>query len=178
MEHEKIKALLEKYWLTETTVEEEKVIADYFRGTDIDPALEPYRPFFGYIEEESQVAPSPDFEARILASVQPIKPLWGTKIGYAAAAAVLMCVSSLFLVVQMSQSPETPGGQGKPQIEGGPQMAGRPAVMVDTYDDPEKALAAVRKALLTASTAMNEGKGITQKNMHRLNTSWQEASFK
>jgi hypothetical protein len=179
MEHEPIKALLEKYWLAETTVEEEKTIADYFRGGDIDPVLEPYRPFFDYIEEESQVSPSPDLETRILAAVQPVRSLWGLKTGYAAAAAVILCVSSLFLALQLSRDPETPGT---------PQVAQTPATTAptqiaqttikDTYDDPEKALAAVRRALLVASTAMNEGKGITEKNMHRLNTSWQAASFK
>jgi hypothetical protein len=170
MEHEPIKALLEKYWLAETTVEEEKTIADYFRGADIDPVLEPYRPFFDYIEEESQVSPSPDLETRILAAVQPVRSLWGLKTGYAAAAAVILCVSSLFLALQLSRDPETPGTPATPQVA--------KTTIKDTYDDPEKALAAVRRALLVASTAMNEGKGITEKNMHRLNTSWQAASFK
>jgi hypothetical protein len=173
MEHEPIKALLEKYWLAETTVEEEKAIADYFRGGDIDPALEPYRPFFDYIEEESQVSPSPDLETRILAAVQPVRSLWGLKTGYAAAAAVILCVSSLFLALQLSretQIAQTPTTTAPTQIA--------QTTIKDTYDDPEKALAAVRRALLVASTAMNEGKGITQKNMHRLNTSWQAASFK
>ena len=167
MEHEPIKALLEKYWLAETTVEEEKAIAEYFRGADIDPVLEPYRPFFDYIEEESQVSPSPDLETRILAAVQPVRSLWGLKTGYAAAAAVILCVSSLFLALQLSRDPATPAT---------PQVA--QTTIKDTYDDPEKALAAVRRALLVASTAMNEGKDITEKNMHRLNTSWQAASFK
>jgi hypothetical protein len=177
MEHEPIKALLEKYWLAETTVEEEKAIADYFRGADIDPVLEPYRPFFDYIEEESLVSPSPDLETRILAAVQPVRSLWGLKTGYAAAAAVILCVSSLFLALQLSrETPGTPQVAQTPATTAPAQIA--QTAIKDTYDDPEKALAAVRRALLVASTAMNEGKGITDKNMHRLNTSWQAASFK
>src|SRR5260221_13166972 len=64
-----IKALLEKYWRAETTLEEEKGIADYFRGKDVDAELAPYRSFFDYVEEEKQIRPSEDFEARILAHV-------------------------------------------------------------------------------------------------------------
>jgi hypothetical protein len=173
MEHEKIKALLEKYWVAETTIEEEKQLAAYFQGADVDPALEAYRPFFEYIEEEKQVAPGAGFEARILERVglaEAPAPLRRLSFSYAAAAALILCISSLFLVLQLSRNTE----------DGGRTAAAPPVVAVtaikDTYDDPGLALAAVRRALLVASTHMNEGKNITQKNMHRLNNSWQAAT--
>jgi len=76
-----------------------------------------------------------------------------------------------FLVVRLSRDR---AGEA-PRITSGinPQAA---VAIKDTYDDPEKALAAVRHALLIASTHMNEGKNITQKNMYRLNNSWQAAT--
>jgi len=181
-----IKRLLEKYWLAETTLEEEKVLADYFRSGEVDVELLQYAPFFEYIDEEKQVSPGEDFEERILERVglaegtaqgrghgmdgspmlAPVRRLW---FGYAAAAAVLLCVSSLFLVVQLSSRS---GDEVKVAASGGVISA----TMKDTYDDPEKALEAVRHALLVASTHMNEGKNITQKNMYRLNNSWQAAT--
>jgi len=53
MEHTIIKALLEKYWLAETTVGEERTLAAYFRGPDVDPGLEPFRDLFAYFAEEA-----------------------------------------------------------------------------------------------------------------------------
>jgi len=72
------------------------------------------------------------------------------RIGYAAAAAIVVSIISVFLVVKQSG-----GGEIK-----------------DTYDDPEKAFAAVQRALLVASEHMKEGENITQKNMHRLNNNF------
>ena len=174
-----IRRLLEKYWLAETTLEEEKVLSQYFRGEDVDAELLPYAPFFEYIDEEKRVSPGEGFEERILERVglvpaaqggrhgtggtPVLAPVRRLRFGYAAAAAVLLCVSSLFLVVQLSRD----------RVDKAPTAA---IAMKDTYDDPEKALAAVRRALLVASTHMNEGKNITQKNMYRLNNSWQAAT--
>ena len=176
-----IKRLLEKYFLAETTLEEEKVLADYFRAGEVDAELLQYAPFFEYIEEEKQVSPGEDFEERILArlglahgmgsvaaaaeeeSVPVLAPVRRLRFGYATAAAVLLCVCSLFLVVRLSRD----------RVDEVPRAA---VAIKDTYDDPEKALAAVRRALLVASVHMNEGKNITQKNMYRLNNSWQAAT--
>lgn len=166
-----IKRLLEKYWLAETTLEEEKVLADYFKGEDVDAELLPYAAFFEYIDEEKQVTPGEDFEEKILESLglAEAAPVRRLRFGYAAAAAVLLCVCSLFLVVRLSSRS---GDEVKVAAAGGVVTA----TIKDTYDDPEKALAAVRHALLIASTHMNEGKNITQKNMYRLNNSWQAAT--
>jgi hypothetical protein len=158
-----IKLLLEKYFLAETTLEEEKVLADYFRAGEVGAELAQYAAFFEYIDEEKQVSPGEDFEERILERVGLAAPVRRLRFGYAAAAAVLLCVSSLFLVVRLSRE----------RVDKAPTAA---IAIKDTYDDPEKALEAVRRALLVASTHMNEGKNITQKNMYRLNNSWQAAT--
>ncbi|MBS1663493.1 MAG: hypothetical protein JST68_20795 [Bacteroidetes bacterium] len=159
MEHERIKLLLEKYWAAETSLEEEGEIALYFREGDVAPELEGFRAFFDYIEEENRVSIGDDFEKKILERLSPVRRFnFGL---VAAAAALLICVSSLFLVVEKPAPPVVAIVEVR-----------------DTYDDPEKALAAVRKALLVASRHMNEGAGITEKNMDRLNNSWQAASFK
>jgi len=193
-----IRRLLEKYWLAETTLEEEKVLADYFRAGEVDAELLQYAAFFEYVDEEKQVSPGEDFEKRILArvglepaavsgegygigSLPVLAPVRRLRFGYAAAAAALLCVSSLFLVVRLSSRS---GDEVKVAAAGGVGTPGKghapggvvAATIKDTYDDPEKALAAVRRALLVASVHMNEGKNITQKNMYRLNNSWQAAT--
>jgi hypothetical protein len=152
MEHEEIKALLEKYWAAETTVEEEKRIVAYFQGGEVDPGLEPYRAFFDYIREEAAVVVPEGFEERMLerlgAGQGAVVRRLG--VGYAAAAAIVVCIISLFLVVKTS---------------GGDEIK-------DTYDDPEKALAAVQRALMVASEHMNQGEKMTEKNMNRLNNNF------
>jgi len=152
MEHEEIKALLEKYWAAETTLEEEKRIAAYFQRGEVDPVLEPYRAFFDYIEEETTVVAPEGFEERMLERLGAGKGnvVRQLRVGYAAAAAILVCIISLFLVVKTSGGDE----------------------IIDTYDDPEKALAAVQRALMVASKHMNEGEKMTEKNMNRLNNNF------
>jgi hypothetical protein len=177
MEHAIIKALLEKYWLAETTVEEEKALADYFRGPDIDPGLAPFRDLFAYFEEEAALEAAltlgAGFESRILEQIArtegpaaaprtiPASPARALRRwlnpAYAAAAAVILSIG-LFIMYQPSQPAAAPAI---------PATAAT-APIKDTYEDPQQALAAIRHALLTASTRINEGKNITQKNMDRL----------
>jgi hypothetical protein len=172
MEHEIVKTLLDKYWLAETTVEEEKALAAYFRQPDTDPRLEPFRDLFAYFEEEAKITPGEDFESRILErilreeqpSVQP-RPVRRLSRSYAAAAAVILCIGIALMY------------QPNPRVSvAGTSVAATPAAgeIRDTYDDPQQALAAIRHALLTASVRMNQGKNITKKNMDRLSDTWQK----
>jgi hypothetical protein len=176
MEHTIIKALLEKYWLAETTVEEEKALAAYFRGPGVDPGLEPFRDLFAYFAEEAKleaaITPGPGFEDRILERIGSLRQeshflssppaarrRWLNP-AYAAAAAVILSIG-LFIMYQPSQ----PGaGRATPV----PPVAAANTTIKDTYDDPQQALAAIRHALLTASARMNEGKNLTKKPLDQL----------
>jgi hypothetical protein len=151
--------LLDKYWQAETTLEEEKALADYFRGPSIDPELESYRELFAYFEEEAGVMPNPDLGDRILerlgiAPEQPARVIRPFGAGLLSAAAVIAAlVVGLFLLAPSAQ-------QGPPTtIDAGNALATiRHGTIQDTYDDPEQALAVVRHALLVASTHLNEGR--------------------
>ncbi len=70
MEYAAIRALLDKYWEAETTLEEESALVAYFRQPDIDPRLTPFREMFVYFEQESRVMPGEGFEKRILDAVR------------------------------------------------------------------------------------------------------------
>jgi hypothetical protein len=151
--------LLDKYWQAETTLEEEKTLADYFRGPSIDPELEPYRELFAYFEEEARVMPNPDLGDRILERIgiapgQPARVIRPFGAGLLSAAAVIAAlVVGLFLLepsVQQSPPATTDAGNALATIRHG--------TIQDTYDDPEQALAVVRHALLVASTHLNEGR--------------------
>ena len=165
MEYAAIRALLDKYWEAETTLEEESALAAYFRQPDIDPRLRPFREMFVYFEQESRVTPGEGFEKRILEAVRqagesgelrpdhgaPVRRMWrGVNASYAAAAAVILVIG-LFIMVPSSR-----------------REAAAAASVKDTYEDPQQALAAIRHALFTASARMNQGKAIAQKNMDRV----------
>ena len=126
MEQAEIKALLDKYWQAETSLEEERQLADYFRRPEIDPALEPLRSLFDWRAEEAELKPGEDFDHRILERIgqheasighpetligqppvpaTPVRTLRLPSIGYAAAAGwVLFVLISIVAFVQLRAS--------------------------------------------------------------------------
>ncbi|HXB95622.1 MAG TPA: hypothetical protein VNU70_10700 [Puia sp.] len=165
MEKAMIKALLEKYFQAETSIEEEAALAAWFReADDSDPELAAYKDLFSYFEQEAQVTAGPDLGRRILERVgmadgatqsigisdaspvigMNVPPRRSFRIGLAAAAAVIAVLTTgLFLLTPPQRSPV-------------PKVAS--VTIQDTYDDPQQALAAVRHALLVASAHLNEGR--------------------
>jgi hypothetical protein len=194
MEQDEIKILLEKYWQAETTLEEEQRLADYFRKAETGPDLEVMRALFGWREEEAQLKPGEDFDNRMLrrisaegsaapgvielgkavsGEVEPGNAGSGKLIfsfRFAAAAAIILCIGISFLVVVTSPP------AGSPPVVATVTPPRADTTIKDTYSDPRLALAAVRRALLTASVRINEGQRITQKNITRLHNSWQAAT--
>jgi len=175
-------ALLEKYWQAETSVEEERALAEWFKSQppgSLDPDLEPYSSLFAYFEEESGVSPGPDLETRILQAIagaipapppgEPTvpAPLPGKPAGLvrsfrrglsAAAAAVLILIGGLFLFQPGKPSVDAnTAGQTTRNPNVQPTVNPATAPITDTYDNPEQALRAVRHALLVASIHLNEG---------------------
>jgi len=139
MEREQVAQLLEKYWQVETTVEEEKMLAEYFRGTDVPLEWASYREIFSFYEQEKEVTPGEELEERIMEQVRPRVRLRGA---WWAAAACIVLLLGLEPLFRMSE---------------GKRVEQRVVVVKDTYDDPQQALAAVQKALLIASRNMNKG---------------------
>lgn len=114
----------------------------------------------------------------------PVRSIRRINWSYAAAAIVILGFS-LFLMVPDFTGKKQPGSladsgrsyQGAVTANSGAVHSGAisPATVKDTYDNPEQALAAIQKALLTVSVKMNRGRHITQQHMDRLNDSWNAA---
>jgi hypothetical protein len=178
MEKALVIALLEKYWQAETTIAEEQALADYFRQGPVDPGLEAYRDVFSYFREEARVSAGPGFGNRILQRLglpleeaTPVVPIFRQRFRLGvvgAAAAILLVVAGLFLLRPTGQptmlADNRPvAGQRDTQAairtqemqEMGATASTR---IADTYDDPQQALAAVRRALLVASRNLNQGR--------------------
>jgi len=138
-EKERITALLEKYWQAETTVEEERELAEFFRGEALPVEWEAYREVFGFFAAEAEVTPAEDLEQRILTAIHPPqqRTIYFPPIRFAWWAAAAVIILSIGLIPLFRSA--------------------SPTVMKDTYDDPQQALAAVQKALFTVSRNLNKG---------------------
>jgi hypothetical protein len=174
MEQVKIRALLEKYWQAETSVEEERVLAEFFRQPEIPDDLERVRGLFEWREEEAELRPGADFDSRMLRRITEMegggKVVPGFSVRFAAAAAVILCLGIGLLIPAVSPGP----GAGVAVSRAAAEKIR--IIEKDTYTDPNQALAAVRRVLLVASVRLNEGKHITQRNITRLHDSWQAAT--
>lgn len=179
MDTKTIAVLLERYFQVETTVEEEKVLADYFRRGEVPAEWEPYRQLFGYFEAEGQLEPGEDFDKKVLeqigmaaATSRPggvVRPLMRRTPWWAAAAVILLSLGTALWGDHGGDSGQQQPGSGntKEQLSS--------ATIKDTYEDPQEALAAIRKALMKASSGINQGKTITKKEMGRMTNNWQMA---
>jgi len=176
MEKIRIAGLLEKYWQAETTVDEEKVLAAYFRQPVIPPEWEAYRQLFTYYEAESRLGVGEDFDKKVLQRIgmsetvagsgTVMRPLIRRAPWWAAAAVILLSLGAALLM-------DRPNPHDRPGTPSSTEISA--TTIKDTYDDPQEALAAIRKALFKASSKINQGKTITKKEMGRMKDSWQMA---
>ena len=144
MEYKGIKALLEKYWNCETSLEEEAQLRKYFSGDEIHEDLKEFAPLFQYFKSEGEVRISEGFEKKFIGKVKVRKQAGKRRylnIYYKVAAAVILIlfvitVHQRFIAVKEKAT----------------------TIVQDTFEDPEKALEETKKALLLVSEKWNKGK--------------------
>ena len=71
MDYKDIEQLLERYWQCETSVEEEATLRDFFAKEEVPAHLLRYKNLFVYQQVQQEVGLGEDFDARILAEVEP-----------------------------------------------------------------------------------------------------------
>lgn len=125
---QRIETLLEKYFEAQTTIAEERELADYFNGDDVAAHLESYRPLFGYFSSEKMQQPQRAIEIETK-NVRRYSVKW---ISIAASVAVALGVGSYAYF------------QAQPHNLG-------------TYEDPETAFRETQKALAMLSGHVNTG---------------------
>ena len=70
MDYKYINQLLERYWVAETTLEEEKILRTFFSQAEIPAELKPYQSLFAYEgSAKSNEKLGDDFDERMLAMV-------------------------------------------------------------------------------------------------------------
>lgn len=140
MDYPKIKSLIERYFLGETDLEEEKILRTYFKGRHLDERLLPYRPLFQMLEEDSRQQLADETEARL----QPAFKRRRLFPGPAWAAAVLLLLLSLW----WWYPPVSP--------EPTPVVAAIDWSKYEVQDEAE-ALRLTREALLKTGSLLNKG---------------------
>jgi hypothetical protein len=69
MDYKDVEQLLERYWLCETSLEEENQLREFFLGDNIPEELEQYREVFVYQSVLQKAEMSADFEERLYAAI-------------------------------------------------------------------------------------------------------------
>jgi len=131
MELNKIEKLLEKYFAAATTIEEEKVLKDYFASSNVAPILDQYKPMFVYAVQTKKE----QFTATL--SLKTKKRSYAVWLSVAASVIVLLGVAQF-----------TFNQYNKPQWQD-----------LGTINDPEIAFKETQKALDMISVHVNKGIG-------------------
>jgi hypothetical protein len=131
MDSEQIQALLEKYWNCETSLDEEKILRNYFNQAQVPSELKDAAALFQYFGEQRKTSPyDTNFDTQIKNTLQPkqgkVRSLISNSLKIAAGISVV--VASVWLVRTELQKSET-------------------NEITDTYDDPKQAFEETKKAL-------------------------------
>ena len=137
----RIEQLLEKYWASESSIQEERELKELVAKADNSEEMEELKAMFGYFQSEQEFSLGDDFDQEILAMIE-VEP--ETKVismtdyfkryaGVAAAMLVLVMSSYFFMQQQKTYEQE------------------------DTFDSPELALKELKKQLMMVSNYMNTG---------------------
>ena len=146
MDLKKIKALLERYYEGESTLNEEKILRDYFSNKIIDDELIAEKDIFLYqIHENDELNKIPDISSKIWNTLNK-KEVDKTKVKrnlgliyLRIAASIIILVGSFFLL--------------KNQVFD----ENRNIQFTDTYDNPEIAYQQAKETLLYVSAILNNG---------------------
>ncbi|MEO1514952.1 MAG: hypothetical protein AAFV95_08060 [Bacteroidota bacterium] len=166
MDYDLIKALLEKYWAGESSLEEERQLKQYFSQADIAPELKPFQSVFQLFAQEASPSLDEDFDRRLeqrlhqqaktvrlsTADKRPARFLY-RRIA-SAAAILLLAVATVWWVW--------------------PETAQKPAVASNVdwekYEcpNPEDCLEQVQMALKLVSGKLNKGTDVAASGLEKM----------
>lgn len=144
MDYKVVKAIIDRYFAGETSLEEEAQLRAYFSGAEVDDRLKPYKPLFVVLQQESERS-MPDAALEKLWQ-HPPKPAAQLRIStyrrWIAVAASVALAIALWRWYPQQAAPESPA------------IA---AVDWSKYEvtDPEEALRITKKALGRTSRELN-----------------------
>lgn len=144
MDYKYIKQLLDRYFLGNTSLEEEKILKAFFSQQEIPAELESYKCYFEYLDDEKEADKlGEDFDARIMDAIGDATTVKAKRVSFRTrlmplfkAAAVVFMLLTLGNAVQMAvddnnEQQAVASGQQNSKPEG-PSMAKADTVKMDT----------------------------------------------
>lgn len=128
MESHKIRPLLEKYFDGETSIEDERILKNYFSSDAVAPEFSEYKDIFGFYTAEKTLTSTREFPIKKESNIRQI-------LSVAASVVVALGIGFMLLKTQ----PEVASDLG-------------------SFDDPEIALIETQKALALIGQNLNKGK--------------------
>ncbi len=149
MDSKQLEQLLEKYWNTETSLEEEKQLRDFFRGETIPEQFKETAELFRYFDHQKKVQLNePSFDGDVARKINATRPAAKTvKMYYnyaRIAAGVAVVIAATYFVGQEVRK-------------------SYPAEVTDTYSDPKLAFEETKKALMMLSKGFGKARHETEK---------------
>lgn len=128
MESHNIRQLLEKYFDGETSVDDERVLKDYFSSDAVAPEFSEYKDIFGFYAAEKTHTSTREFTIKKESNLRQI-------LGIAASVVVILGIGFILLNTQPEASED-----------------------LGSFDDPEIAFLETQKALALIGQNLNKGK--------------------
>jgi hypothetical protein len=151
---ENIRQLLDKYWSSESSLDEEKALASYFSQPEVDQEFEAYKPLFNYFVEQRQL--TIDLEDQIMSRITYTKEKENGKVINMPWRRAIAIAASLALILSVTIA-----------ISQYRTHAKRDMGMVDTFQTPEEALEQTKAALLFLSQRMNKASDQATKSLSK-----------
>lgn len=149
MDYKYIEQLLERFWLCETSLEEEQILRTFFQQKEIPAHLHPFKDLFAYEQTAKEIKLGDDFDSKILACIEkPVVkarrvPLTNRLAPLFKAVAIVAIILSLGTAAQRSFNRNAEADYNYDAYE-------------DTYTDPQTAYGEISEALMTVSESINK----------------------
>ena len=169
MTFQEINDLIEKYFVGETSLEEEKILRGYFNGSNVDARLATYAPLFQFFEKEKTIVLTddkmPKFQETKTVELQKkpftFKILRGGSFWKIAATVAFVVVGSIAIFKTFEPKPNPQG------IVTAPKKKAR-MIILDETTNPDSALIQVNAALALVSKKMKKGTDETTNGLLKL----------
>ncbi|ANI90027.1 hypothetical protein A9P82_12490 [Arachidicoccus ginsenosidimutans] len=167
MEYNDIKILLDKYLAGETSLEEEKLLGEYYAKPDVHADFAAFKPLFDYFSSEKNLTTSEGFEEKILSKIkEETAPAKTFKLYWLrVAAVVLLLLGSAGIIYKSVDKNKIVPVQNVAEAT---QINNSAAEITDTYSNPEDAKKAVEQALALLSKHLNKGENIAERNIGKM----------
>ena len=149
MDSNKAEQLLEKYWMCETSLEEEQQLREFFLGKEVPESLKATAEMFRFFDAEKSKSLNENFEPVVTKHLRHrqggkiVSMVSFTNVARIAAGVMVVVAAAYFIRQEIRKS--------------------YPQELQDTYTDPEMAFEETKKALMMISNSFGKAKHEAEK---------------